>query len=265
MDKGKHIPIQRLARLAMERPDAPDPSREALERHLEECGACRAAYEEVRRMGLGTAAPAHPPALYPQLDPAPCPRMEAVENYQRLPLHEKLSFWAHVVYWQCEDCAAQARLSGLSFDRRLDPVTQSLLERFGAKTPRRDAPAFLSAMAGAGDEAGRAETMNATVMMAVRPRKRCYRLTVYRRRPEEPGGFWRVRVRFEDDVRLPRGFSMFIYQDGYPEKPIRTSYTGELELELPEGIYHLNLNQQDYLLIPLILGEPRENNPQGSE
>lgn len=256
MEQGRHISIQRLARLALERPDAPDPSREALWRHLSGCSACRAAYEEVRRVALGAPGPEHPPALYLELDAAPCPRMEAVENYQRLPLIEKLSVWAHVVFGRCEDCAAQARICGLDFDAWIDPVTQSLVERFGAKAPRRGAPAFLRAMAGAGEEADRAETMNATVMMAVRPRKRCYRLTVYRRRPQEQGGFWRVRVQFEDDVRLPRGFSMFIYEDGHPEKPIRTSYTGELELELPEGIYHLNLNHQDYLPIPLISGEP---------
>lgn len=257
MEQGKHISVQRMARLEMEQSDRPDPSRQALERHLAECDACRAVYEEVRRAVLSSPGPAYPPAFYPALDSEPCPRMESVENYQRLPLAEKLSVWAHVVFGRCGDCAAMARASGLVFDIRKDPVTQSLSERLGARSPRLETPAFLHAMAGAASEdAGLTETMNATVLMAVRPRKRSYRLTVYRRRPAEPGGFWRVQVRFEEDVRLPRGFSMFIYQDGSPDKPLRASYTGELEMELPEGIYHLNLNNQDYLLIPLISEEP---------
>jgi hypothetical protein len=168
-----------------------------------------------------------------------------------------MSVWAHVAFGECEDCAAQARLCGLEFDRRLDPVTQSLLARFGAKAPRRETPAFLHAMAGAAsDDAGWIDTMRATVLMTVWARKKFYGLKVDRKPPVKPDGFWRVRVRVEDDVRLPRGFSMYIYQDGYPEKPLRTSYTGELELELPAGIYYLALNNEDRLLIRLESGAP---------
>jgi hypothetical protein len=60
-----------------------------------------------------------------------------------------------------------------------------------------------------------------------------YRLTGYRRRPSA-GRVLEVRVRFEDDFRLPRHIFMFIYQGGAP-KAHPHSDTGELELELTEG------------------------------
>ena len=232
MEQGKHISIQRMARLEMERSDRPDPSLEALTRHMAECDACCAVYEEVKRTIRRSPGPAYPPAFYQALDSEPCPRMESVENYQRLPLAERLSVWAHVVFGHCDDCAAMARACGLVLDVHKDPVTQSLAERLGARAPRIETPVFLHAMAGAASEdAGLTETMNATVLMTVRPRKRSYRLTVYRKRPAEPGGFWRVRVQFEEGDRLPRGFSMFIYQDGSP-----------ISLSAPATLASLNWN-----------------------
>jgi hypothetical protein len=253
-EHNRHISIQRMARLVM---NPSDPDRAVLRQHLYECEACREVFEEVKQTVERMPMPGHLPALSPARITAPCPRVEEMAFYARLQPVEKLSLWAHVAFGRCEDCARAAREAGLTFDIRKDPVTQWLVEQFGARSPRRETPEFLFAMAGAERcEAGRTEAMNAVVMLAVRPRKRSYRVSVYRTKPAEPGGFWRVRVQFAKDARLPRSFSMFIYQDGSPEKPLRTSYTGEMELDLPEGIYHLNLGNQDHLLIPLVSPMP---------
>lgn len=245
----RHISIQRMARLER---NPSDPDREELERHLAGCDACRAVYEEVRRGIARMPVPEHPPAFFPALDAAPCPRAEEMASYARLKPAEKLPLWAHVVFGHCEDCAAAARAAGLALDLRRDPVTQALVERFGAKAPRRQTPEFLFAMAGESDGAPRTEVMNIVVMLSDRP-KQAYPARVTRTRLDGPGGFWRVRVQFEKGVRLPRGFSMSVYLGGSPEKPLRTSYTGELEVDLPEDSEHdyiLNIDNQDYVPIP---------------
>jgi hypothetical protein len=252
-EHNRHISIQRMARLLA---DPADPDRAVLRQHLSACKDCREVFEQVESAVERMPMPGQTPASFPAL----CPRLATYKGYENLPLMEKLSLWAHVVFGQCEDCATAAREDGLSLDIFTDPVTQSLVQRFAAKAPRTKTPGFRFAMAGAADgernESPRTEAMRAVVMLTPRPKKRPYEVNVYRTQPSTPGGFWRVRVQFDENARLPRNFSMYIYEDKSPERPLRTSYTGEMEVDLPEGIYHLNFGGQDHLVIPLVPLKP---------
>jgi hypothetical protein len=235
--------------------DPADPDCAVLRQHLGACKDCREVFEQVQSAVERMPMPGHAPVPFPAL----CPRSAMFTDYEHLGLIEKLSLWAHVVFGRCEDCAQAARKADLLFDDSMDPVTQSLVQRFEAKAPRMETPGFHYAMAGVeggGGGSPRTEAMKALVMLTPRPKKRPYQVSVYRTQPSRPDGFWRVRVQFDGNARLPRNFSMYIYEDKNPERPLRTSYTGEMEVDLPGGIYHLSLGDQDHLVIPLVSVKP---------
>ncbi len=255
-----HPSVQRMARFGMESDTgAQSEEKIAFLRHIAGCAACRETYGQVREALVSLPVPDMEPLFYPAPDALPdCAYTERLAEVDKLPLREQVAVWAHVVWGRCPDCIEVAKALGDAFPLRPDPATRALIRRLGARSPRQETPGFSFAMAGGrkreaeADVPAGTEVMNAKVLLSPRPGKKEYQLAIYRLAPTKADGLWQVRVQFAPGTRLPRGFILSVYRQGSPETPLCTSQSAELELQLPEGMYFLNLDHQDYLPLPLM-------------